>query len=92
MDKETKKEFENLAQIIRKGFDGIDWRLDGVNRRFGNADWQFKSISSRFNNIDLQLNSIESRLVNIKTQLGRLDDIEKKVNQILDMAGGLVKI
>lgn len=34
MDKETKKEFENLAKIVKKGFDDVDQRFEQVDQRF----------------------------------------------------------
>jgi len=33
MDKETKKEFRNLGIMIKKGFDYVDKRFNGVDKR-----------------------------------------------------------
>jgi archaellum component FlaC len=33
MDKETKKEFENLAGMVSRGFEHVDKRFDAVDER-----------------------------------------------------------
>ena len=40
-EKKTDKKIENLAIMVKKGFDGVDARFDGVDARFDGVDERF---------------------------------------------------
>ena len=40
-EKKTDKKIENLAIMVKKGFDGVDARFDGVDTRFDGVDERF---------------------------------------------------
>ena len=94
MDKETKKEFNNLAKIIKKGFDEVDQRFEKVDQRFEGVERRFEGVDQRFERIDQRFEGIESRLDNmvtkeehLKTKLELMDHIEEKA---ADVKGSLV--
>lgn len=85
MDKQTKKEFESLARMVKKGFDGVDRRFKNVDSRFDNVDSRFDNIESRLSSVELQVR--EGKIDNEK----RFDAIEKKIDQSWSIMDGYVK-
>lgn len=82
MDKETKKEFENLAQIVKKGFDDVDQRFEQVDQRFEQVDQRFEQVDQRFDKIEDKIdNDINA------TKLELVDHMEEKA---ADIKGSLV--
>ena len=84
MDKETKKEFENLAKIVKKGFDDVDRRFEQVDQRFSKVDQRFEQVDQRFEDIENRMATKED--LN-KTKLELMDHMEEKA---ADVKGSLV--
>jgi len=45
MERETKKEFQNLGRMVKKGFDHVDKRFQGIDNRFEQARKDREKIS-----------------------------------------------
>ena len=72
--KTTKKDItlNDLAIMVKLGFDGVDKRFDGVDKRFdkiekqvGDNKVQLESISEKFSSLDRRMMYIEDRLTEI---------------------------
>ncbi|MBU4082479.1 hypothetical protein KKB98_00825 [Patescibacteria group bacterium] len=74
MDKETKKEFNNLAGMIKRGFDDVDKRFDGVDKRFD-------KVESRLDNLEDGHEAIELRLGNLAPQF-EVNDLKERVEKL----------
>ena len=74
MDKEIKKEFNNLALIVKAGFDGVDKRFDGVDKRFDGVDKRLNTLEQGHEDIKLKLDNVAYRF--------ELNDLEKRVEKI----------
>ena|SRR3989344_4932641 len=56
MDKETKKEFENLAHMVARGFSDANKQFQGVNERIGELD---NRLSGRMDKLDKRIGNFE---------------------------------
>ena len=79
MDKETKKEFDNLGVIIKRGFDDVYGHFDSVDKRFEQIDVKLNQVDVRLDNIDGRLDNIDGRLDHIDV---RLSYIERDIAEI----------
>ena len=74
---------EKLAQMMGRGFTGVD-------EKFKSVDEKFKKVDARFDNVDARLDNIEAGLtvleVDVKEVKNRLDKIEVA---IANLAGTL---
>ena len=43
-EKKTDKKIENLAIMVKKGFDGVDARFDGVDERFNKVEFRLRTL------------------------------------------------
>lgn len=55
----------DLAGMVKKGFDGVDKRFDGVDKRFDGVD-------KRFNNVEARLRNLEDGQEEIKLKLDQV--------------------
>ena len=71
MDKEIKKEFNNLALIVKAGFDGVDKRFDGVDKRLNTLEQGHEDIKLKLDNVAyrFELNDSEKRVEKIEHKL-----------------------
>ncbi len=58
MDNEIKQEFENLARMIKNGFDETAKKVD--------VDKRFEQVDNRLDHIDARLSNIEQDIAEIK--------------------------
>jgi hypothetical protein len=65
MDKQTKKEFDNLGGMIKRGFDGVDKRFEGVDKRFEGVDKRFDRLDKRMDTFEQGHEEIKLRLDNV---------------------------
>ena len=75
MDKETKKEFQNLAQIVKKGFDHVD-------EQFSQACKEREELKQGQEDIRLRLDNVAYRF--------ELQDLERRVEK-LELKAGMAK-
>lgn len=70
MDTEDLKKFieeknEELARLVKSGFDGVDKKFEDVDQKFENIDQKFDKIDQKFDSVDLRFNSIDNELSGI---------------------------
>ncbi len=58
MDKETKNEFQSLAQIVKKGFDHIDGQLEQIDKKLEQAGKERKALEQGQEDIKLRLDNV----------------------------------
>ncbi len=66
MDKETKKEFGNLAIMVKSGFEEVHNKLKEHDKTFDNVGRKLTSIDGRMEHMDALLSSIEKDISEIK--------------------------
>ena len=74
MDKDIKKEFQNLARMVKKGFDHVD-------SRFNKVDKKFNTINNRLDILEQGQEDIKLRLDNVAYRF-ELKDLEKRLEKI----------
>ena len=82
MDKETKKEFNNLGRMVKKGFDHVDKRFDHVDKRFNDVDKRFDRVENRLVNLENGQEEIKLRLDQVAYRF-ELEDLEKRFEKRL---------
>jgi septal ring factor EnvC (AmiA/AmiB activator) len=71
--KKTKTVSTNeLARLIKKGFDGVDERFNAVDQRFDSVDTRLKAMDKRFDGIDTQLKTVNNRLDHLEAGVADL--------------------
>jgi len=91
---------EDLANMIKKGFDDhdtrfdkIDKRFDGVDRRFDGVDRRFDAMDIRFDKMDTRMDNLEQGQEEIKSRVGSMayqfevNDLKKRVKKLEFKAG-----
>lgn len=63
MDKETKKEFENLARMVADGFQHSESKMTG----------QFQEVTDQFQEVKVNLKEVDNRLNNLDARMGRME-------------------
>jgi tetrahydromethanopterin S-methyltransferase subunit G len=77
VDKETKKEFDNLARMIKVGFDETAKKAD-MNSGFEQVDKRFEKVEGRLDHVEGRLDHIDVRLEHIDARLSYIErDIEE---------------
>lgn len=78
MDQEMKKEFEDLTQIIKSGFDEVGRRFDEVDKRFEDNRREHQIMHQKLEDIELRLGNVaynfeardlEKRITRLETKL-----------------------
>ncbi len=49
---------DNLAGMIKKGFDGVDKRFDGVDKRFDKVETRLENLEQGHEEIKLKLDQV----------------------------------
>ena len=70
---------EDLAIMVKKGFDGVDKRFEQVDQRFEQVDKRFEQVDQRFEQIDKRLDKMDDRFDGVDR---RLAVIETDVSEI----------
>lgn len=65
---------EDLAIMIKKGFDSVDKRFKSVDKRFDLVDSRFNSIDERFDLVDERFDSVEKEIKSLG-ELGKRVDL-----------------
>ena len=71
---------DDLAGMMKRGFDHIDERFDQVDKRFEQVDKRFDNIENKVNQIDKRLFSIEEDVAEIKIK--KHTELEKRVGLV----------
>ena len=87
----SKKEttIDDLAIMVKHGFDSVDKRFDGVDKRFDGVDKRFDEIDKEFVGVRKKFENIETRLNRIEKSLIANHErrIEKLEDEIVDIRG-----
>ena len=64
MDKDIKKEFNNLARMVKKGFDDVDKKFNEADKRFDILEQGQEDIKSRIDNMapQFEVNDLKKRV------------------------------
>ncbi|MBI4708697.1 MAG: hypothetical protein HY764_00640 [Candidatus Portnoybacteria bacterium] len=81
MDRETKKEFNSLAGMVKRGFDAVDKKFEHIDKKFDNIDKKFEHVDTRFILLGSKLTEHDKRF----------DILEKKIDQTWGLIDGYVK-
>lgn len=70
----TKKKFEleDLALMVKNGFDEVDKRFDGVDKRFDGINKSIDGLDNRMENVEKHLDHVDARLGNIERDVSFL--------------------
>jgi len=85
MERETKKEFQNLGRMVKKGFDHVDKRFNDVDKRFNKVDKRFDKVESRLDILEQGQEEIKLKLDNVvyRFELKELEErFEKRLHKI----------
>lgn len=88
-----KTTLDDLAEMVKRGFDGIEKRFEQVDERFEQVDKRFVSIEGRLDHVDARLSYIERDISEIRKHfvyrdefedaLARLRLVEKKLGIVI---------
>ena len=72
---------EDLARMIKKGFDHNDKRFDDIDKRLSAVDKRFDKVETRLSNLEQGHEDIQMRLGNVAFKF-EVDDLKKRVKKI----------
>ena len=70
-----------LAQMIKQGFDAVDKKFDGFEKKFDNIQKQFENTNDRLDTLDNGQEDIKLRFTHLAHQID-IDDHEKRIRSI----------
>lgn len=77
MENNHKQEFDNLASMIKQGFDAVDARFEQVDKRF-------EQVNQRFEQVDKRLDAMDKRFVKIESSLSFLEEGQEEIKSRLN--------
>jgi len=72
---------EDLARMIKKGFDDHDKRLNSVDKRFDKVDSRLGKIDLRLGNLERGQDEIKVRLDNVAYRF-EVEDLQRRVKKL----------
>lgn len=72
---------EDLARMIKKGFDHNDNRFEGIDRRFNAVDKRFDKVESRLSKLEKGQEEIILRLDNVAYRF-EVEDLKRRVKKL----------
>src|SRR3989344_4869637 len=80
METEIKNEIENLAIMVKNGFDEVAKQFLQVDKRFEQVDKRFEQVDKRFESIDHRFLDLTSELQSFKYETRKnFEEINKSV-------------
>lgn len=76
------KNIDDLAIIVKKGFDRVDKRFEEVDKRFDQIDKRLELIEARIEHMDARLRMIEMDVAEIRKQLVYRDEFERLITRV----------
>jgi archaellum component FlaC len=77
-----KTTLNDLALMVKRGFDAVDERFNAVDKRFDGVDSRLDNVEGRLDRVESRIISVENRLDYFADHLGdhrrRLEKIEEK--------------
>jgi predicted nucleic acid-binding Zn-ribbon protein len=77
---------EDLAHMIKKGFDDHDKRFDEIDNRFDAVDMRLEKMDVRMDNLEQGQEEIKTRVDNVAYRF-EVDDLKKRVKKLEFKAG-----
>jgi len=74
---------EDLAGMVKRGFDGVDERFDGIDKRFDGVDGKFRGINERFDEIDKRFDENAEQHQQIFKRLEKLERGQEDIQSLL---------
>ena len=74
---------DDLAVMVKKGFDSVDGRFDGVDKRFEAIDKRFDAVNKRFDKIDRRFDKIEKLILTDHKE--RIEKLEMEVSELKNL-------
>lgn len=83
MKKETKKNvsLDDLAVMVKRGFDGVDKRFDGVDKKFDGVDKKFDKVEKRLENLEQGQEEIKLKLDRVAYRF-EVEELDRRVKRI----------
>ena len=84
MSKTPRITIEDLALMVKKGFDASDRRFDAMDKRFDAMDRRFDAMDKRFDTLEAKFEASEAKFEKIVIQdhAPRLKRLERKVSLV----------
>ena len=85
VEKRTDEKIDNLAVMVKKGFDGVDKRFDEVDKRFEKVEGGLDRVDVKLEHIDVRLSYIESNIEEIRRHFvyrDEFDDLSARVKYL----------
>ena len=57
---------DQLASMIKKGFDGVDEQFSGVNNRFDGVNNRFDKVEARLIKLEIRMDALEDEVAAIR--------------------------
>lgn len=79
---------EDLARMVKRGFDSVDKRFDGVDKRFKAVDKRFDGVDNRLGNLEKRMDILGRGQEEIKLRLGNvvhrfeLEALKKRMDRL----------
>ena len=65
--------FEEMAIMVKQGFDAVDQRFKQVDQRFEQVDQRFEAVDRRFDTMDRRFDTMDQRFDKIESRLGTVE-------------------
>lgn len=83
MSRSKKITIEDLAGMVKRGFDDVDHRLDAMDTRFDHIDNRLNGIDHRLDAMDTRLDRIENLLLKKHDQ--EIEQLKVRVKELEDL-------
>ena len=81
---------EDLAGMVKRGFDSVDKRFEQVDQRFDSVDKRFEQVDKRFEQVDKRFDNLENRMeAGFAHVNARLDTIRHDISDLPAMRASL---
>jgi len=88
---------EDLAGMVKRGFDSVDKRFEQVDQRFDSVDKRFEQVDKRFEQVDKRFEQVDKRFDNLENRMeagfahvnARLDTIRHDISDLPAMRASL---
>lgn len=77
---------EDLAHMIKRGFDDHDKRFDEIDKRFDGVDTRLDKMDTRMDNLEQGQEEIKTRVDNVAYRF-EVEDLKKRVRKLEFKAG-----
>ena len=80
---------EDLAGMVKRGFDAVDKKFDAVDKRFDKIDTRFEKVDARFDDMDARFDRIENLI--LKRHEEEIEELKIRVRYLENMIAPMIK-